>query len=202
MTNEEAIRILKSKMDGSIDTSYEWAETVRMAITALEAQDVDAVSRKAVMWMLTNLSYTQCRTQGEAEVIGLAKTLLIAMPSVQKVNNSNQEVDTPTVDTPTVDIPTGDVISRQAAIDALADYIRNVDKVYSTGLLSQADCEDAALSVLKDLPSAQPDIIRCKDCKYFIEHRCRVFKSYDWRSVDDYCSYAERRTDEPDKQTD
>lgn len=36
MTNEEAIKILKSKMDGSVDTSYEWAETVRMAINALE----------------------------------------------------------------------------------------------------------------------------------------------------------------------
>ena len=36
MTNEEAINILKSKMDGRVDTSYEWAETVRMAIKALE----------------------------------------------------------------------------------------------------------------------------------------------------------------------
>ena len=38
MTNEEAIKILKSKMDGSVDTSYEWAETMRMAINALEKQ--------------------------------------------------------------------------------------------------------------------------------------------------------------------
>lgn len=36
MTREEAIKILKSKMDGHTDTSYEWAETVRMAIKALE----------------------------------------------------------------------------------------------------------------------------------------------------------------------
>lgn len=36
MTREEAIKILKSKMDGHTDTSYEWAETVRMAIQALE----------------------------------------------------------------------------------------------------------------------------------------------------------------------
>lgn len=35
MTRKEAIAILKSKMDGSVDTSYEWAETVRMAIEAL-----------------------------------------------------------------------------------------------------------------------------------------------------------------------
>lgn len=36
MTREEAIKMLKSKMDGHTDTSYEWAETVRMAIEALE----------------------------------------------------------------------------------------------------------------------------------------------------------------------
>lgn len=35
MTREKAINILKSKMDGSVDTSYEWCETLRMAIKAL-----------------------------------------------------------------------------------------------------------------------------------------------------------------------
>ena len=35
MTREEAIKMLKSKMDGTVDTSYEWAETIRMAIEAL-----------------------------------------------------------------------------------------------------------------------------------------------------------------------
>ena len=34
---EEAVKILKSKTDGSVDMSYEWAETVRMAIEALKA---------------------------------------------------------------------------------------------------------------------------------------------------------------------
>ena len=38
MTIEEAIKMLKSKMDGQTDTSYEWAETVRMAIRSLEMQ--------------------------------------------------------------------------------------------------------------------------------------------------------------------
>ena len=36
MTNKEAIDILKSKMDGNTDTSYEWSEAVRMAIEALK----------------------------------------------------------------------------------------------------------------------------------------------------------------------
>lgn len=38
MTNEEAIKMLKSKMDGNTDTSYEWCECVRLSINALEEQ--------------------------------------------------------------------------------------------------------------------------------------------------------------------
>lgn len=37
---EEAIKMLKSKMDGNTDTSYEWAETVRLAIKALEQESI------------------------------------------------------------------------------------------------------------------------------------------------------------------
>lgn len=36
MTNEECIKMLKSKLDGNTDTSYEWCECVRLAIKALE----------------------------------------------------------------------------------------------------------------------------------------------------------------------
>ena len=37
MNNQEAIQMLKSKLDGFVDTSYEWCECVRLAINALEA---------------------------------------------------------------------------------------------------------------------------------------------------------------------
>ena len=41
MTREEkAIKMLKSKIDGNTDTSYEWAETVRMAIKVLEQEPI------------------------------------------------------------------------------------------------------------------------------------------------------------------
>ena len=47
MTREEAIKMLKSKLDGNTDTSYEWAETVRMAIQALDQQPCeDCISRE------------------------------------------------------------------------------------------------------------------------------------------------------------
>ena len=49
MTSEQAIKILKSKMDGNTDTSYEWTETVRMAIQVLEQKPCeDCISRQAV----------------------------------------------------------------------------------------------------------------------------------------------------------
>ncbi len=57
-----------------------------------------------------------------------------------------------------------DLIDRQAAIEALADYIHNVDKVMGAGNLSCDDCKDAAQSVLEEIPSEEPEIIRCKDC--------------------------------------
>ena len=40
--------------------------------------------------------------------------------------------------------------------------------------------------------SVQP-IIRCKDCKYYDDRPCGIV---DWYNIaDDFCSYAERRTD-------
>lgn len=51
MTNEEAIKMLKSKLDGSVDTSYEWVETVRLAIKALEKELViDKIETEMKEW--------------------------------------------------------------------------------------------------------------------------------------------------------
>lgn len=49
-SKEDAIKMLKSKMDGHTDTSYEWAETVRMAIKALEQEP------KTGHWMIDETS--------------------------------------------------------------------------------------------------------------------------------------------------
>ena len=58
MTNEECIKMLKSKLDGNTDTSYEWCECVRLAIKALEQQRWIPVSEppkksgKYLVWMI------------------------------------------------------------------------------------------------------------------------------------------------------
>ena len=99
MTNEEAIKMLKSKMDGHTDTSYEWAETVRMAIAALEAEPCsDAISRQAAL----NMQYR----------IDDSVTL-----STRDVVNVEDIEELPSV-TPKAE-PCDDAISRQATVERL-----------------------------------------------------------------------------------
>ncbi len=93
------------------------------------------------------------------------------------------------------DTNVGDMISRQKAIDAL-DSIGSLD--------TDAD-RKYAREVFEALPSAQPEIVRCKDCKYWREHKyAKETKRYIpfcgfnaiYTKADDFCSHAERRTDE------
>ena len=91
-----------------------------------------------------------------------------------------------------------DLISRSAAINIIKKYLR-INK----------DLFDAIEYELGNLPPAQPEIIRCKDCKHWREgtafsycdklHGMGVLDALDYMTAeDDYCSMAERRTDETD----
>lgn len=88
-----------------------------------------------------------------------------------------------------------DVISRQAAINEINALPKWPDAVSSV-CLDYAD----VMSVLQDnekLPSAQPEIIRCKDCKWLCGlsgQYCDIHERM--ASNDSYCSWAERREDE------
>lgn len=73
-----------------------------------------------------------------------------------------------------------DLISRQAAID-LCDWYDN----------------PSMHDDLEKLPSAQPEIIQCKECRYWIvDQTCYVWsKSGTIRTRgDDFCSRAERHS--------
>lgn len=85
-----------------------------------------------------------------------------------------------------------DTISRHAAIDALLEaYPDNMDVEF----------------ILGKLPSAQPEIIRCKDCNHVERARSEeVARKFGQIYIcgrhvflnpnpDDYCSLAERKTD-------
>ena len=81
-----------------------------------------------------------------------------------------------------------DSISRQAAISHVDDvpYIKDHPNV---GLLWKAWIES--------LPSAQPDIIRCRNCK-FASGDSRICMKFGHSPIGelDFCAWAERRTDD------
>ena len=103
-----------------------------------------------------------------------------------------------------------DLIDRQAAIDTilsltncstvreLYEYIQEHQLTnYWTGGIN--DAIDAVIGV----PSAQPEIIHCRECDYwipglindnddFIPPKCGKYQQMVGHSANDYCSYAER----------
>lgn len=97
------------------------------------------------------------------------------------------------------------LIDREAAIDELEENKEMINSVLDSLTLdynARRNQEQRRgqinedIETIKALPSAQPDIIACADCKYWICHdrRCGYWnhgvKPLDW------CCHAERRTDE------
>ena len=115
-----------------------------------------------------------------------------------------------------------DLISRQAAIDiernatvetkpshfeAHQKFTQFVDdaEISSFGRWQWSNGFNTALTAvvigLRKLPSAQPEIIRCKDCRYYQDNNdgyphinCK-WDANETPDADDFCSGAERRTD-------
>ena len=90
-----------------------------------------------------------------------------------------------------------DTISRQQAIDALGErpMVWTDNDNYSLGQRNQYDFDRLALELV---PSAEPQIIYCKDCKYYYNTNPENIPTANiicfQMHEDDYCSYAERRT--------
>ena len=85
-----------------------------------------------------------------------------------------------------------DLISRQAAIDELKKTVA-VNKNPNHDARIWEEGMNCAITIIGALPSAQPDIIACGDCKHWICHdrRCGYWnhgvKPLDW------CCHAEQR---------
>lgn len=61
-----------------------------------------------------------------------------------------------------------DTISRQAAIEALDEYFERIGKLKRRGLnKGEKAISLDTVGAIKSLPPAQPEIIRCKDCKHW-----------------------------------
>lgn len=101
-----------------------------------------------------------------------------------------------------------DLISRQAAIDALDQIFDRCEEIEVH--LPEGDPDGTGYKMYPDymivwkylhqLPSAQTEIVRCKDCKYYtsVTAQCEIRGKglYLIRGLDDFCSKAERRSDE------
>lgn len=104
--------------------------------------------------------------------------------------------------------PVDDTISRQAAIDALGDEpeVWTGKDEYAMVLNNQWHYDRNAI---KAVPSAQPEIIRCTECKHYREYdskyvenavvvQCMADRYPISETIPDgwFCAGAERRTDE------
>lgn len=95
-----------------------------------------------------------------------------------------------------------DLISRQTAIDAILTEVDEIDmpnvesRWWNMGMMR-------ASKILEHLPSAQPEIVRCKDCKNWdTEWQNDWAKNYHYcpmidgtRAGDWFCADAERKED-------
>lgn len=85
--------------------------------------------------------------------------------------------------------PSGkDPIEREAVVDILHDAMQGCSE-------SEEDLIGDIVSKVDLLPSAQPEIIRCEDCKYWREHKYTPYCGFNaiYTKADDFCSRAERR---------
>lgn len=86
----------------------------------------------------------------------------------------------------------GDTISRQAAIDAIGEKpLAWTEGEYELGLQQQWEAD---VNAIKALPSAQPEIVRCKDCTRYEKKRgCNLIEGLRIATENCFCSYGERR---------
>lgn len=198
MTNKEAIKTLHELWRTTNDPWYE--KVYEMAIHALKAQEQlaknspkvdkgngDLISRAAALSAITKrMEEVKNPFTGNGSIFWegmyIARSIVGDLPSAE-THGKRMEKRTET--------HACDLISRQAAIDAHYEYCnKHPDAGFPVW----------SLKILEDLPSAQPEIIRCKDCKYNSNTcgnyvNCDIIPQMFGRTTDNFCSYAERRTD-------
>ena len=90
----------------------------------------------------------------------------------------------------------GDLISRQDAVDALGKEPKFKIKMIKTYAEGRSDQWFKDVATIASLPSVEPTIIRCRDCKHHDGIRCFRWNSTIITGFDDFCSNAEKRGEE------
>ena len=195
MDNKEAIKIIKKCMEHGFRYTFyslnEYNEAINMAVKALEQQPCeDAISRQEVIVKAKYWIAMQETRTGFIEKRGYFVDVddVKALPSVQptaciaKISFDDQKMKE-MIDRAISNLDFSDLISRQAAIDAIAETLVNGESLgYSL-----------AHDILFDLPSVQPEqkIIRCKDCKHLYQDGECPLRLWKYHVENDYCSYGE-----------
>lgn len=204
------------------------AEAFYMAIEALEQEPTaeyssDVISRKAAIEAVHSY-FKDKLDELPTEIDEDGYEVYCDMKKVNMFLSDNKHLSKKIKNLPSAQLKCktdGDTISRQAAMNELKemqdyisykifcaennpteyaeDYIRNMEQ-QSVGI---AHTEHRIL----ELPSAQPEIIRCKDCKHLqkwrSEESAKEFGQiyacarnvFDCPKPEDFCSFAERRAE-------
>ena len=91
------------------------------------------------------------------------------------------------------DINVGELISKRQAIDASIEAVNSWNKSCSIGQQKRIE------NYINKLPSAQSEIIRCRDCKYgmldpsFPHQWFCKYKGDEWNNSDYFCGHAKKR---------
>ena len=107
------------------------------------------------------------------------------------IDTKAEEVTQPNLQ-PTCNQLETDTISRQDAIEQVCTMLK---ECFNTG----EEELDAIAVTISELPSAQPEIIHCRECKWHNGeiNQCNIQICASMRG-EDFCSMAERRNDEID----
>ena len=79
-----------------------------------------------------------------------------------------------------------DLISRQTIIDGLEFVIEHGIETDGAHSISA----EKMLEFVRELPTVQPEIVRCEECKYHHQKNCPIEKYF---SLDGFCSRGKRR---------
>ena len=165
----------------------------------------DLISRQAAIDALNVGAELLKRVLDDADIVGaerekyewglgLIESYISDMkeiPSAQPEKRTEERTETHTCD----------LISRQAAMEAIENtewyHLRN-NGVMMRGANSKEHQawykEQDIYKALEQLPSAQPEIVRCKECTFYRSDGC--FFSTAETDENGFCSWAERRTDD------
>lgn len=82
--------------------------------------------------------------------------------------------------------------------DRLESAIRHINTALDIDPWAQILAVESIRMRIAMMKTGQPDIIRCKDCKWKNKHNCMRAVEI-WIDDDKFCAWAERRTDDGER---